>query len=57
MKKIFCYLLILSVFAFITGCSFERSGFPGTFTGTEVNGKSYMIYTDKTDDMIVILAI
>ncbi len=55
MKKTFYILLILSIF--ITGCSFERSGFPGTFTDTEINGKSYMIYTDKSDDMIVILAI
>ncbi len=57
MKKIFCYLLILSVFSFITGCSFERSGLQGSFTDTKVNGNSYMIYSDKTDDMVVILAI
>ncbi len=55
MKKAFYILLILSIF--ITGCSFERSGFQGSFTDTKVNGNSYMIYSDKTDDMVVILAI
>ena len=57
MKKPFCILLILFILPFITGCFPKRSGFPGTFTGVEVDGIHYKIYADKTDDMVVILAL
>ena len=56
MKKPFCIFLILFILPFIIGCSPKRSGFPGVFTGVEVDGIHYKVYADKTDDMVVILA-